>query len=65
MKEKLVHPTWATENRKPGTELKLINGRYYLYSVKLQYDGTAKKAKKLSLGIIGKVTKAGFSLPQG
>ena len=51
------HPSWATEHRKPGTELKCINGRYYLYAVKSQYDPVAKKSRKLSLGIIGSITK--------
>ena len=50
---------WATQHRKSGTELKYINGRYYLYAVKSQYDPVSKKAKKLSLGIIGSITKEG------
>ena len=57
MKEKLTRPEWATQHRKSGTELKYIHGRYYLYGVKSQYDPPSKKAKKLSLGIIGSITK--------
>ena len=57
MKGKIAHPEWATQHRKPGTELKYIHGRYYLYGVKSQYDSVSKKAKKLSLGIIGSITQ--------
>ena len=56
MKKKSKHPHWAIEHRKPGTELKLIGGKYYLYEVKSTYDKTTKKSKKISLGIIGRIT---------
>jgi len=41
------------KHKRPGTELKLINGRYYLYSVKSVYDKTLKNSRKVSLGIFG------------
>ena len=34
MEAKQKHPDWALAHKKPGTELKCINGRYYLYVVK-------------------------------
>ena len=51
------HPDWALEHKKTGTELKLINGRYYLYAVKSVYDKSLKRAKKVSLGILGSITQ--------
>jgi transposase len=57
MKSKTTHPDWALKHKKTGTELKLINGRYYLYGVKSVYDKTLKKSKKVSLGIIGSITE--------
>ena len=55
------HPQWATVHRKPGTELKRIKDKYYLYAVKSHYDKTIKKARKVSLGILGSITeKDGF-----
>jgi transposase len=55
------HPDWATQHRRPGTELKKINGRYYLYAVKSSYDPATKKTKKVSLGILGHISeKEGF-----
>lgn len=54
---KIVHPDWALTHKKPGTELKIINNRYYLYAVKSQYDKTLKRSKKISLGILGSITQ--------
>ena len=51
------HPDWALKHKKPGTELKLINGRYYLYSVKSVYDKSIKRPRKVSLGILGSITE--------
>jgi len=57
MKTKTNHPDWALKHRKPGTELKLINGRYYLYAVKSVYDKTIRRSRKVSLGILGSITE--------
>jgi hypothetical protein len=51
------HPEWALKYRKPGTELKLINGRYYLYGVKSAYDKAIKRSRKISLGVLGSITE--------
>jgi len=56
MKNKPNHPEWALKHKKPGTELKCINGRYYLYGVKSQYVKETKRSKKISLGILGSIT---------
>jgi len=57
MKTNTNHPDWALKYRKPGTELKLINGRYYLYGVKSVYDKTIRRSRKVSLGILGSITE--------
>ncbi len=54
---KIKHPDWVTTHKKPGTELKVINNRYYLYGVKSQYDKVLKRSKKISLGILGSITQ--------
>lgn len=60
MAPKTHHPEWATQHKKPGTELKLINGRYYLYGVKSVYDKKLKRSRKVSLGILGSINQHGF-----
>lgn len=51
------HPEWATRHRGKGRELRLINGKYYLYEYKTVYDKQNKKPKKLSGGLIGSITE--------
>ena len=63
MKNKITHPLWALEHKKPGTELKLVNGRYYLYEVKSVYDKTLKRSKKISGSILGRITEAEGFVP--
>lgn len=61
MKKETTHPVWAIEHRKPGTELRNINGKYYLYGVSSRYDAITKKTKKISGKILGSITqKEGF-----
>ena len=58
---KSAYPDWVLKHKKPGTEIKRINGKYYVYSVKSQYDPAIKRARKISLGILGSITeKSGF-----
>lgn len=56
-KAKPIHPNWATQAKRPGTELRLINGKYYLYAVTSKYDPVLKRAKKITGKLLGKVTE--------
>jgi hypothetical protein len=51
------HPLWATKFRTPGTELRLINGKYYLYQYTTVYDPVKKRAKKISGNLLGSITE--------
>ena len=51
------HPAWATKFRQAGTELRLINGRYYLYSYKTVYDPLHKRPRKITGKILGRITE--------
>jgi transposase len=52
-----THPRWATKFRLPGTELRLINNKYYLYEVTSKWDPDKKRAKKISGKLLGRITK--------
>jgi len=55
------HPEWALAQKRPGTELRLIRGNYYLYEYKTVYDKAKKQARKISGPILGSITqKDGF-----
>lgn len=52
-----THPHWATKHKRKGTELRLINGRYYLYEVSSKWDPEKKRARKITGPLLGKITK--------
>ncbi len=54
------HPSWAVKHRRPGTELRKINGRYYLYEYKTVYDKEKKRPRKITGKLLGSVTEEGF-----
>jgi len=51
------HPQWAIDQKRPGTELRLIRGKYYLYEYKTIYDKSKKGPKKISGKLLGRITK--------
>ena len=56
-----THPKWATKHKRKGAELRLINGRYYLYEVSSKWDSEKKRAKKITGKILGRITReSGF-----
>jgi len=52
-----THPGWATKHKKKGTELRFINGRYYLYEVTSKWDPAKKRSKKITGKLLGRITK--------
>jgi transposase len=56
-KKQSTHPEWATRFRKPGTELRLIRNRYYLYEYKTVYDPSLGRPRKITGSILGSITK--------
>lgn len=60
---KTPHPEWATKYRDKNTELRKINGKYYLYSVKSVYNKEKKRSFKKTLGILGSVTEEKGFIP--
>ena len=46
--------------RPAGTEIKLINGHYYLYERKSVYDPGTKRKRKKSGALLGSITEEGF-----
>jgi transposase len=53
-------PSWVLKHKKPGTEIRFINGHYYLYAISSKWDSEKKRAVKKTIGILGKVTEDGF-----
>lgn len=52
-----THPEWATKHKRKRTELRFLNGRYYLYEVTSKWDPKKKRSKKITGKLLGKITK--------
>jgi len=63
--ETTKHPAWALALKKPGTELRYLNGKYYLYSYTTVYDKEKKGAKKISGKFLGRITEQQGFMPSG
>ena len=46
MKKKANHPQWALAQKRPGTELRCIRGKYYLYECSSFYDKEKKRTRR-------------------
>lgn len=47
------HPEWALAHKRPGTELRCIRGKYYLYECKSFYDKETKRTRKKTGAYLG------------
>ena len=57
MKKKAEHPQWALDQKRPGTELRCIRGKYYLYECTSFYDKEKKKTRKKTGTYLGMITE--------
>ena len=56
--KKTKHPDWALACKRKGTELRLINGRYYLYEVSSKWSPEKKRSMKITGKYLGTITEA-------
>lgn len=60
MKQKSKHPEWVLAQRKPKTEIRFINGKYYLYEATSKWNPEKKRSQKITGRLLGKITPEGF-----
>lgn len=60
-----THPEWAIKHKKPGTELRLLKGRYYLYEISSKWNKEKKRTQKVTGKILGRVTEDKGFTPSG
>ena len=53
----MAHPEWALKHKQKNTEIRNIRGRYYLYKITSKWDPQKKRTKKVTLGMLGTLTK--------
>ncbi len=56
-------PEKILQHRRPGTELRRINGHYYLYAVSSRWNPQTKRTQKITGSILGKITTNGEFIP--
>lgn len=55
-------PEWAQPFKEPRTEIRCINGTYYKYEVRYEYNKEKKRTDKITVRLMGKITeKDGFT----
>jgi hypothetical protein len=59
MKVRAALPDWAVQHKRPGTEIRLISGKYYLYEVSSQWDAALIRPKKKTGAYLGRITPQG------
>ena len=52
------YPEWVLKFRKPGTEIRRKDGKFYVYKVSSVYDKEKKRARKITGAYLGKITEA-------
>jgi hypothetical protein len=57
METKTSHQLWALACKRKGTELRLLNGRYYLYEVTSKWNSEKKRSVKITGKLLGKITE--------
>ncbi len=57
-------PGWAAAQKKRGTEVRCLNGRYYLYRISSVWDPEKGRARKVTEGYLGAITKDGLLKPK-
>ena len=57
-KQNITHPLWAIACKRKGTELRYLNGRYYLYQVTSKWNPDKKRSVKITGKLLGKITQA-------
>jgi hypothetical protein len=57
-------PKWVLKHKKKGTEVRCLNGRYYLYKISSRWDPGKKRAKKITEKFLGTITEDGMIKPR-
>jgi hypothetical protein len=57
-RQNIAHPSWALACKRKGTELRYLNGRYYLYEVTSKWNPDKKRSVKITGKLPGKITQA-------
>lgn len=60
---KSKYPRWVLKYRRKGTAIHKIGENYYLYEITSKWDKGLKRARKITKGYLGAITKEGLQEP--
>lgn len=56
----MAFPDWVLKHKRPNTEVRKIEDKYYLYAVSSVWDRKKKRPRKITGKLLGKITPEGF-----
>jgi len=60
----MAYPEWVEKQRKPGTSIHCIRGKYYLYEVKSEWNRDKGRAQAKTGKYLGRITEEGLVPPK-
>lgn len=60
----MAYPEWVEKQRRPGTNISCIRGKYYLYEVTSVWNKEKKRAQKKTGKYLGRITEEGLIPPK-
>ena len=60
----MAYPEWVEKQRRPGTNIAQIRGKFYLYEVSSAWDKEKKRAVKKTGKYLGRITEEGLIPPK-
>lgn len=58
------YPEWVLKHKEKGKAIHLINGKYYLYKIKSEWNSEKKRAVKKTIAYLGAITEKGLKEPK-
>jgi len=62
--ERGKYPDWVLRHKEKGKAIHFINGKYYLYKIKSEWDPVKKRARKKTVEYLGTITEEGLKEPK-
>lgn len=60
----MAYPEWVEKQRKKGTNISCIKGKYYLYECTSKYAPQKKRSQKITTKYLGRITEEGLIAPK-
>ena len=60
----MAYPEWVEKQRRPGTNISCIRGKYYLYEASSVWDKEKGRARKVTGKYLGRITEDGLIPPK-